>query len=908
MASFDLETFLKVQGNTGTGALQALGMSFGMPSCMLNLAQGALGLLPSSVLGDMQSKIAQGKAKANEVTASIFKKLTLNTGIIEFDTEEGIFKFGSDSGWMGIDNDSSQTSQNLAGLLGAFQYAASFGAQLYSNYTNITNQIDSIKDCLDKFNQVQSFQAGNSATQKASLSPEEADELFDTVYAGDKASLEQTVTFMNKCDEQLIAISRILAERATDPSLEPCLLDSTELDPFLDQTNFTRCSLDDTEGAVSVEAEDIFRLTYGPPLTDRGQYVLTSDGLYYDSQSGGLDPVFLAISGIVPVGDKWTYDFHPNLGGKGEAVSIKSLNKYTDNLFDMNLPDDSPGLQHFYDQDHFLSVLTQQRNKHVYDLSGILYDYIKTYGENSSIVNNQREVIISDLTNHNSKIARRKKQIEVAIKAPQLYGDASGSIFEPGKIPINDFSYLEDYNLSVDLEKQKALIFSQAEVTGMVLPITPIFVASHAKPASMSIEHLNVPTVGKGSILYSPSGTQAGTVLSLTDQIVNTNLFAIYNFLETEVVQPSSLDFKTTNCATTDMYNNAQIVASNPRNLYFSGLGIPYLEGVVLNKSSDTKAASGLGTYLKLPDTPEYRDLTYTPSGFTMECWVHVPNIMDGEIGWLSSTTSSLTKVLLGCENTGAQSGASALDHTGAERDLDYLENLRGDQFTRGMLCGFTRDRRITKAGYSLGFSGYSNHNYDNDPASSLSFFVAPTQARDLSSVSFINNDDCQDYPTFYSMKVDLSATAFGNVSSQFVLIDLTVDPIKNTVKMHADGVLVSTSSVSEVFGADVGVPPNLPTFKKNNTFEYSSTTVDGPRSLKNGPLLNTFYSPWLVGGGYTDGMYKYGNFMGGDRGGIISGLRGHIGSLKFYSRALDTGEILQNYKAQQGFFKSIIT
>jgi len=39
MASFDLETFLKVQGQTGTGAIQALGMAYGMPSCMLNIAR-----------------------------------------------------------------------------------------------------------------------------------------------------------------------------------------------------------------------------------------------------------------------------------------------------------------------------------------------------------------------------------------------------------------------------------------------------------------------------------------------------------------------------------------------------------------------------------------------------------------------------------------------------------------------------------------------------------------------------------------------------------------------------------------------------------------------------------------------------------------------------------------------------
>ena len=158
MASFDLETFLKVQGQTGTGAFQALGMSYGMPSCMLNLAAGALNLLPSSVLSDIQSKISDGKAKANEDTVAVFKKLSGKTGILEFDTETGLLKFGSDTAWMGIDNDDNQTKNNLAGLLGAFQYAASYCAQIYQNYTNIADQINSITDCLDKFNKMQSFQ------------------------------------------------------------------------------------------------------------------------------------------------------------------------------------------------------------------------------------------------------------------------------------------------------------------------------------------------------------------------------------------------------------------------------------------------------------------------------------------------------------------------------------------------------------------------------------------------------------------------------------------------------------------------------------------------------------------------------------------------------------------------------
>ena len=67
MASFDRETFLKVKGETGTGTLQALGMSYGVPSCMFNMAGNALSLLPSGVLSGILSKINIGKSKAKEV-------------------------------------------------------------------------------------------------------------------------------------------------------------------------------------------------------------------------------------------------------------------------------------------------------------------------------------------------------------------------------------------------------------------------------------------------------------------------------------------------------------------------------------------------------------------------------------------------------------------------------------------------------------------------------------------------------------------------------------------------------------------------------------------------------------------------------------------------------------------------
>jgi len=893
MASFDIDTFLTAQGQTGAGPVQALGMAYGVPSCMLDLASQALSLLPSPVLVSMNLAAEAGKAKANEITQKLFRILQFDLGIITFDTETGTFSFGLDDGWMGL-----QGTNAISEILSLINGLSAFGAQIYQNINAAIEQVEAIIDCVGSFGDYLSAKDPGYAANN--LSPEARRLKVSEKYAGSIAAANTASEFIVKVDAFQDRINAILRARRDDPSLEPV---------FKDDAEFGLSGLN-TEAAVDpgLDEEGVFRLTFGPPETTTGQYILTKDGLYYDSQSGGLDPVLTSISGVIPVGDRWTYNYDPNLGGKGEEINIDSLNKFSDNIFDPKRVDDSLGLQEYYDQDHFLQVVKQQRDKQVFDLSADLQAYINEYGDDSSIVLNQKQLIISEIANHNDKLNRRKKQIEVAVKAPQIYGGETQPIYGPGEVPINDFSYLADYNLQVDLEKQRALVFEQADVNGIVLPLNPKFVRSSPKPRSLSYEHLNVPTIGRGSIIYSPSSTDntQATVLSLTDNIVTDGLFSIYNFLDTNLELPSSTNFPTTNCATDDMYNNAQLVGTSRQNIFASGLGIPYLEGVTRNKNTDTAAASALGSFVKLPDTQEYQNLTYSPSGFSMECWVHVPDITDAETGWLSGGASSLTKVLLSSENVGIKEGFSNLDRMGDVRDLDMLPNNRGEQLVRGLVCGFTRDRRITQLSTSANSIGYSNNNADNDPVSSLSFFIAPTISRDASSASFINNDECADYATFHKMKVDLSATAFGDVSSQFVLIGITCDPGEDKVSMYADGNLIATSSVASVFGVDVDQPPSLPNFKQPNSFEYSSTTVDGPGILKQGPRLYPFYTPWIVGGGYTDGMYYRGNFMGGDRGGITSGLRGHVGSLKFYSKALDSTEAKKNFDAQRGFFKNI--
>jgi len=900
MAVFDLQTFA-AQTGTGVPPFQAVGTAFGIPPCILDFTSQALSLLPADVLNQINSNVQKAKAKANEVTSSIIKNIFFKTGIIEFDAENGTLKFKSNA-LNGLDADGLAQLGNLGGFVAAVETGLAFGAQLYTNYQLVANQLEELANCIQSLEQALKYQKGSSSLLK---NPQ----LAAAQYAAEKDRFESAKNFIIKCEELQAKIGVIFQERELDPTKEPVFSDLSIFDSALSGTDFNRQAVDDTP------TEPTFRLSFGPPISTNGYFLLTKDGLYYDSQTGGLNPIFVNInSKVIPDGEKWKYEHDPNLGGKGQAISLDQFNKYKNTLFDPDIIDDSLQLKSYYDSDVFLQNLIDQRDNHIYDLSSVLTtQLVLNSNQENSITKNMRLALLSEIANHASKIRRRKKQIEIAVKTPTVFQQVSGDpsynpiVFKPGEIPINDFSYLNNFNFKVEFDKQRKLIFEQAEVSGIVLPIETKYALPPVRANDViTIRELIVPEVGIGDIIYSEIETSS-TIQSLTDTVVTDGLFGIYNFLQADVVQPSSTQYNINNTAVDKTYNKIQLVANYASSVFVSGLSIPYLQGIVKNNSVTPSLTDALGSYARLPDTKEYQDLMYNPSGFTIECWVHAPYLTDGSLGWLSGTTSSLTRVLLGNENTGSRNGITATNSVGTILDLDYLALDRTSDFVRGFLSGFTRDRRITQAG-----KGYSNDNRLNDPVSSLSFFVAPTQSRDLSSCSWVNTLACTDETNFYKMSFDcrtkVNGKSFGDASGQFILVDIVGDPRKDEISLYCDGQLMTTSSISTVFGVQKFATIDLPSFKKDNSFEYSPTSVDGPKSVQNGPKLNPFYTPWIVGGGYTDGMSDYGNFMGGDRGGVVSGLRGFIGSLKFYSRPLNTSEVLMNYKAQQVYFKNILT
>jgi hypothetical protein len=1019
----------KFNPNILSDPLGGVATQFGVPSCMVGLAKDALSLLPGDILGGMAAGISEGKNAAQNVIASTFEAIHDKLGILEYDTTTGKLNLIGDSSQNGIDGGSGGVLGAIGGFVGN---VAGAGMALWQAGQNVMDQVDSVLGCLDEFQKYL-----DKGDKKAQTDITRTKGEFLVL----KAQTQAAQDFIDQCDETLDNINLIMGARAENPDLIPIF-----------------APVDAPPESVS----PIFRLTYGPPKAKKGQYLLSVDGLYYDSQErtyadGSPVPTAQDLS-FVPAKDRWKLDHSPNLGGRGTSYSIKDLNDYVDTLFDLNKIDNTTSLETYYEADHFLQVLQSQRNQTISTLNkNIIQLQTSGYSPESALHINYVQQIKSQNAAFNRKINKRKKQIEVAVKAPDLFG--SDTLFGPGQVPVNDFSYLSSINLDVELDKQKGLVFDQGEISGLVLPIVPTFVHSEGRADKVVLTPLELPPTGIGSNIDGEE-LEASPMLSLTTNVSLDGLEAIYNFADVNIQTPESQEFKTLNCVALGTENRAQTVSTDLSLLFKKGLGLPYLTGIPRIDKKDATYAffeetwdtypfniNGVGSYVKLPDTPTYQDLLYRKEGASIDVWTHMPGLNQEEsttgfpshpwdtsaFGFNLSSSSGkwcdahYYRVLLGCENTGGE-------------DLDLNQSSvvidRNSTNVGGLLMGFSRDPRmyyedgiiqpgptdwnikqnyggvmtsamdasgwkpdgatvngingiwtvssvvsnappqaaiqasgtfstaevqgergviqftVTNSGdkYPLssneaccilwvsGYKGSTSYTPSNvgtylsiSPfnntlqmgSASTCFFVAPTQSYNTSSVGFVKNAKCQvesaDILKFVvSTEKVVGTTEFSKIKSEFVNLTIVFDVPNNLLKFYVNGVLFKEQGLSEVFGTPVGVAPQLPSFMvppiyATSSFYYSKDNVNqavGTNYFDTGPTNYPQFTPWIVGGGWTDGRpvsldTSSGGFL--DTGaGIISSYNGYVGNLKIYNRALNTKEVLKNYKAQRDFFSNL--
>ena len=636
----------------------------------------------------------------------------------------------------------------------------------------------------------------------------------------------------------------------------------------------------------------MFRLEAGPPRSRSGKFVLSIDGLYYDSQVSGVEPALLELAereddlrseeGGFYNGDLWRLEFDPSLGGRGIPTTSKDLRYYFNNILDPNIIDDSKGITKFYDQDELLLSLEGQKDRRVFDVSSELQSLIDS-GSSIAVIDNMRQVMLSEMAQFQQRINKRKKQIELAVKVPTFLG--KGPQYTPGNVPVNDFSYLAGSNFLMDIKDQRSIVLDQEDVTGVVLPLEVKYTEKINTTDSVFLDHILLANVAKGETIASPLEPSAQS-LQINTRIIEDNLFGLYNYLTVDTDVASGSKFGVHNSSRLGVGYNSQMVGI-ASSIFHDGLGIPYLSGVAFPEDGSSDI-DFMGSYVKLPETPQFQDFLYNTNGGTFETWVHMPYLDNTTYGYNlhDDSTLGLYRLILANENVGIS------DSKDPQPDINNMSVDTGTGLVRGAILGFTRDRRFT-----LGLEA-SNTDMDNE-VENLVLVVAPTQSYDSSSAGFISKRNNCAKDTLHGMTVPVFSTLNGKSLSScgdsFVQLSISMDPQADEVRVYMDGVKLATSSYQDTFATSrVGETFKAPSIFQSNSFEYSG-----------GPSLDTYFTPWILGGGYTDG-FSANNFMGGEYGGKISGLRGYLGCTRFYSKPLDDGEVLNNYKATQNFFKNI--
>tara|TARA_R110002167_G_scaffold284935_8_gene490115 strand:- start:40 stop:2538 length:2499 start_codon:yes stop_codon:yes gene_type:complete len=712
--------------------------------------------------------------------------------------------------------------------------------------------------------------------------------------------------------------------------------------------------------------EDVpmFDFSYGPPITEQGIFILSENGLYYDSITGGIPEV----SGVVIASKNWDLRYAPNLGGKGKTYTSDNLRNISDNVFDEDFLNTASGSlieNAYYDSDEVLELVETNKQVHISMILEQIADLTASgVADDSAVMVNHYNSIGAITAMYAARTAKRKKQLQlVSIFATDRYshteqwhptkdlGLGNGILIENlgtfGKedwhpierIPINDFSFLGGTGAGTTVEQQESILMFSEDLDDSVLPITPNF----SKPAAQPYSYLNNFTISpydEGVFPYNDGDANvsatSNTILSIANAVVQSGLVLNYNFLNPTVTTASSLTFsvKDEGPSRANVYDG-QLVASSTASVFPSGLAIPKLTG--------TSGGSYGGAYVRLPSniTPDgevqslltqdinnlfypanlrYNPVTEKGGGVTFDFWVHTPD--------LTFTNSHRYKLIAGCENSGGNPSGGAREQLSITANRTLLNGFQDTSKVHGMVMGF-RD----KGGAAV--SGGSHQG--------LEFGVWPTVSQNKNagqfghSIAIAEDTSNNELGVTLLSSIELEGVSITDASATFLHMAVVFDFDSRAVKIYADGVLLKTSDLKTSFDMRQAKTLNIPSI----TVKGSETGVDSWQASGHaGPnvgLLGLGFTPWILGGGFSDTITRSsvgGVVIGTGEPGFLgyntnshygsppasqhtpslgsaaavpsSGLDGFLGSFKLYSKALSNNEVRTNFKAQKGFFKNI--
>ena len=907
----------------------------------------------------------------------------------------------------------------------------------------------------------------------------------------------------NKIDEISLTqqlISEILDKRANGELFEPKLnlsaLDMEALTPTL--RNQVESVIEDTNEFVTNQIvapfaanqlllnalnaqlsgldvfSPVFDLDYGPPISAGNKFVLSEDGLYYNSRT---EPV-PDLTPMPTSGDMWTLEYASNVGGRGVSFSEEDGIDGAGTIFNLNddIGKTNPRVLQFYEYDDVLQQFKDDKQAQMLEVSGHITEILANgYAASDAVVQSYTSQLGTVASLYDKKIKKRQRQLEIAA----IYGrstffvtgrqhplgqglffkfiPASGKAFEyklawkqlpdhlksvyfatleggqtvawdrntseivdvPNReaivaqtgmweeiprIPINDFSYLKEADVPLPLQK-KLTLFSE-DLDTIIAPYQAKYVVAPQSLPENFTDKLSVDMIGYGDWVHREGGysgisstslsAQGPLFKSLTDDIVADQLLTCYNFLDpAAVTQASSNIYALNNAAEGSTRLDAKLVGHNRNFVYPKGVGTAFLGGTIVDgrATMDQTWEEVYGSYVRLPnnakDYAEYKlpyngskeldNLFYNQDGVTFDFWAYVPNVHS------DMTDRHRYRLVLANENSGpVNSNYITANINRVSRTNVGSTAFLGDTGTTdtsrtiGMIMGW-RDRGSPEETSNFESSGLEfiiaptvgqNQKYTDNPdkswghsiciADSYSGTVAPTSG------------DVTQYGMYIpSALTNNSGSSIADVEDKFVHFNIAFDYQANEVRIALNGEHLTTSSLRETLGGDPSnsVTPTAVKFPPANTVPGDPRTQSflgrGVRqeSVSDSNVRFPVFTPWIIGGGYSDTIPKVkgsnfrpmgflgsntnntyqgtsynsdlvkmdigsgasmvkgiagqhvpplSNYEGGSTGAsnkkfMRSGLDGYIGSFKIYRKPLSTKEAKKNFDAQKGFFENVV-
>lgn len=792
-----------------------------------------------------------------------------------------------------------------------------------------------------------------------------------------------------------------------------------------------------------------FDLVYGPPISTDGKFILSQDGLYYDSRNGGIP----LTEEMLFSSKSWTLASHPWEGGRGQQITSEKLRLITSTIFSDDFEADDPQgkVARLFEIDEVLQAYIRDRNIHHTQIEAYMTELVSTgFSSTSPTVLNYRRSQAAHSDAYESKIKKRKKQLQIfglfgsiditasesplgqdviikTLTKPEIkhllvsngyHPDGSDFPFDPrtdtikrigdivvdfdselGKVrvrkrlnraPLNDFSYLKGSGIIPDLKAQRSIVIAE-DVENIVVPEEPIFVKGNPLLDTVYLKDFNVDEISVGDFVKGQGGVSGVSPVykSLGDSIVTEDLVVCYNFLKPDITQPQHSKYELDNWAEGSKALNGKFVASSTEHAFPSGLSIPFLRGAIYNPEvrygiyykpidlQDVQNNKG-GCYVRLPNNikkgklfPEgdsLNGLTYGDKGWSMDFWTHIPDVSAGLTG------HHRYRIVAACENSGNNPEPGSF--------ITAVIDNEDEGPTKGLMIGF-RDKDV---------SGPSTLTASSN--GELEFVILPTlgqnsqigaqdgwewghsvvieekNAKDATDSTILINPSRQGNATSgtelgVKIPVTKQTTSGKSCSScdvEFSHYNVSFDYVHDTVSVYLDGELLDSSSISTAFALPKNTPLNVPSPISNRRDPLRSWVQAGAQAEnvaegfgENGLPSYPIFTPWILGGGFSDMMgtsqnrpgattplgflghntndqYKihngrdlstdlYGGYYGQhvpSLGGQTntgstrkiprSGLDGFLGSFKMYSKPLNTNEVSTNYNAQQGYFKNIAT